>query len=410
LNAGGAGTSTGAGGAIGGADGGPDGSPGVDASPPDGGSVPPVPTREFYWSIALAESVMKKWPTNFDAAYYRAWSYVNGYMLFGFNLLYEYTGDTKYRDYMKTYIDKFVGANGSFTRGWGGGALDDILTGTTLVQLYEITKDERYHTAANTVRRAFNNYPRLSDGGFPHNGGSERYHMWIDGIFMGGLFNQRYGKTFNDAAALDEAAKQIVIYASHGERGTTGLFVHGWDERKDAPWADKTTGQSSEVWSEGLGWYALAVVETLAALPQNHPNYAKVKDILVRMIAALKDTQDPKTGRWFDVVDKGNLPDNWTDSSGTAMFVYTIRRAVELGFVPADPYAAIAERGYQGLINPTFAKVVNGMVEVYSACDGVNIQNNYAAYIRYNRVTNAKEGYAGFLWATAIMEKPPKKN
>jgi hypothetical protein len=45
-------------------------------------------------------------------------------------------------------------------------------------------------------------------------------------------------------------------------------------------------------------------------------------------------------------------------------------------------------------------------VDIYSACDGVGVQNSYQAYIKYQQKINAKEAVAGFLWATAIVERP----
>ena len=59
-----------------------------------------------------------------------------------------------------------------------------------------------------------------------------------------------------------------------------GLYLHAWTENiPKAEWADRKTGLSSEVGTEGLGWYALAIPETLAVLPKNHPRRADVADV-----------------------------------------------------------------------------------------------------------------------------------
>lgn len=47
-----------------------------------------------------------------------------------------------------------------------------------------------------------------------------------------------------------------------------------------------------------------------------------------------------------------------------------------------------------------------GLVDIYNACDGVGVQKDYAAYITFPRTINAKEAVGGFLWATALGEKP----
>jgi rhamnogalacturonyl hydrolase YesR len=372
------------------------------------------------WAISTADSIMRRYP-DFRTAYFRPWTYVHGYNLYGFEMLYRTTGDKKYLDYVKQYVDQIVDEKGNLTyRDRKTGKivpvnltnLDNIMTGNTIVAMYEHTREERYRIAAGHFREAFDTYPRTSDGCFWH-AKSLKGQVWIDGVFMGQMFLTRYGKSIGDSAyCYDEAAKQITLFAKHCRKGDTGLFYHGWSESPETTrWADPKTGLSSEVWSEGLGWYALILVETLAVLPKDHPKREEVEGILRGLAAGLKRTQDPKTGCWFQVVDKGDQPDNWTDTSGSAMFVYCLQRAIELGLISKEEYAPVVAKGYQGII--ANAKLNDeGLVDVYSACDGLGDQKDYAHYVNYKKKVNAKEAVGGFLWATAIVEKPGlnKKN
>ena len=370
-----------------------------------------------YWSIATAETIMARWP-DYSKAYFNSWTYVNGYALYGFDMLYRATGDKRYFDYTKRYIDQFVDDQGNFhgvanakgqTRNISFTNLDNMMTGNTIVMLYEYTKDDRYKKAADKIRRALDDYPRNNDGGFWH-AKSMPGQMWIDGIFMGQMFLTRYGKSIGDSQyAFNEAAKQITVYAKRAQRDKSGLYLHGLYETghgdKVAKWGDPKTGLSPEVWSEGLGWYALVVVETLDAMPKDHPQRAEVEDIYRRMAAGLKRTQDPKSGRWFQVVDKIDRPDNWTDTSGSAMFTYAIQKGIELGLIDKAEYAPVVEKGYKGIIEN--AKINDkGLVDIYSACDGLGVQQSYDRYINYKKMINAKEAVAGFLWANAIVERP----
>jgi unsaturated rhamnogalacturonyl hydrolase len=388
----------------------------VTASPEARLDYPPGQAPKF-WSVAAAETVMARWP-DYAKAYFNSWTYVNGYELYGFDMLYRATGDKKYFDYTKRYIDQFVDENGNFrgvvnARGQTNrpsfNNLDNMMTGATLVMLYEETKDGRYRKAAEKIRRALDDYPRNRDGGFWHNR-SMNGQMWIDGIFMGEMFVIRYGKSIGDSPyCWDEAAQQITVYARRAQRDDSGLYLHGVFEPGhggNVPrWADGQTGLSPEVWSEGLGWYALVVVETLAALPPDHPRRPEVEDIFRRLAAGLKRTQDLASGRWFQVVDKGALPGNWTDNSGSAMFTYALQRGIELGLLDKEKYGPVAAKGYAGITEN--AKINDrGLVDIYSACDGVGVQNSYQAYIKYQQKINAKEAVAGFLWATAIVERP----
>ena len=370
-----------------------------------------------FWSVAAADTVMARWP-DFTKAYFNSWTYVNGYELCGFEMLAHATGDQKYFDFIQRYIDQCVDADGNFlavinakgrTNRPSFNNLDSMMTGNTLVLLYEATKDNRYKQAAEKIRAALDDYPRNRDGGFWH-ARKMSGQMWIDGIFMGQMFLLRYGKSIGDRQQCwDEASKQICVYARRAEQGHSGLYLHGYFEAghgTNVPnWADPKTGLSREVWSEGLGWYALVVVEALADLPRDHPRRGEVADIFRRMAAGLKRTQDPKTGRWFQVVDKGERPDNWTDTSGSAMFTYALAKGIELGLLDRTEYSPVVKRGYQGIIGNARINE-QGLLDIYSACDGLGVQSSYERYINFKQSVNAKEAVAGFLWATAIVEQP----
>lgn len=369
------------------------------------------------WAVATAQSTMSRWP-DYTKAYWNSWTYVNGYMACAFERLYKDTGDKAYLEYIKSYIDQFIDEEGNFraVRNFKGVTrnpsycdnLDGMMAGNTLVMMYEYFKDERYKTAATHIRNCLNNYPRNKDGGFWHGRGTTG-QMWIDGIFMGQMFLLRYGKSIGDSAyAFDEAATQIISYSKSGERGNTGLYVHGVYEAghgdRVCRWASPQGGQSPEVWSEGLGWYILVLVEALETIPSTHPRYKEIKDIYVRLVAGLKKVQNPKTGGWYQVVDKPEKPDNWTETSGSAMFVYAIQQGINLGIIPKKTYGKVVADGYKFITSNALVNE-DGLVEIYEACDGLGVQDGYDKYIHYKKSINAKEAYVGFVWATEIVER-----
>ena len=377
-------------------------------------------TAPQYWSVALADSIMKRNPGTPKDRLAR-WSYVTGYTLNGIELVARSTGNPKYWDFIKRVMDQFIDEKGNLKEDIRLESLDNVMPGNIVVGLYEHTRDERYRTAANQIRKAFDKFPRNSDGGFWHNS-KLTGEMWVDGVFMGQMPLIRYGKSIGDSQySFGEAAKQITIFAKHCLKGDSGLYYHAWAEKPELAvvigshrppqpthWADPKTGLSSEVWSEGLGWYSLIVAETLAVLPKNHPQRGEVLDIYTQLAAGLKRSQDPKSGRWFQVVDKGDRLDNWTDNSGSAMFVYAIQRGLDLGLLKSAEYKPVVAKGYQGIVEN--AKINGeGRVEIYSACEGLCVQGSYADYINYPKSVNGNEAVAGFLWATAIVEKPRLK-
>ncbi len=196
-------------------------------------------------AIRLADTIMARFP-NPDDFPYRRWCYSQGYVLAGFEKLWRHTGDPRYLAYVRRFVDQHVDADGGI-RDFTGESLDDIMAGTVIVAMYEITGERRYRLAADRVRAAFEDYPRNSDGGFWHNR-SLPGEMWIDGVFMGQTFLTRYGSRIGDAKdCFGEAARQIETLASHCLKGDSGLYVHAYDERRRASWADPATGLSPEV-------------------------------------------------------------------------------------------------------------------------------------------------------------------
>src|SRR5271170_8119822 len=305
------------------------------------------------WAVAVAETIMKRNPgTPGDEL--AGWSYWKAYTLLGFEMLWRTTGDGRYFDFIKSELDPFIDEQGNLV-GVTLDSLDNIMSGSAIVALYEHTGEERYRRAANVIRHAFDDYPRNADGGFWH-GKRLAGEMWIDGVFMGQICLIRYGASIGDAEyCFDEAVGQITVFAKHCLKGESDLYLHAWAAQPDLPrvwpgnierWADPVTGLSSEVWSEGLGWYALVLAETLAVLPRGHRRRAEVVDIFVHLAGGLNRTQDRATGGWFQVVDKGERSDNWIDTSGTAMFTYALQRGIEIGLLEDAEYGSVVARGY----------------------------------------------------------------
>ena len=368
------------------------------------------------WSIALADTLMKR-NTGASGEPLTRWSYWKGYTLNGFEMLWQSTGDRRYLDFIKQQIDPTIDRNGNLV-GVKLDSLDNAMAGNIVVGLYEHTHNPRYRMAATQIRRMFDNYPRNADGGFWHNP-KRPGEMWVDGVFMGEMFLLRYGDSVGDRKyCFDEAINQITIFARHALKGKSGLYYHAWAANPDLAtvvpqrklrWAAPVTGLSPEVWSEGLGWYALVVVEALARLPAGYPGRTEVLDVYEQLAAALKRTQDPVTGGWFMVVDKPGSHENWIDTSGTAMFTYALERGIELRLLDRKEYSSAVTAGYRAITRNARINS-HGLIDILNACDGVCVQASYADYVGCKRTINAKEAVGGFLWATAVVERPGHVN
>lgn len=352
-------------------------------------------------SVQLAETIMKRYPHP-DNYPYRSWSYPQGLMLMGFVHLYEKSGDQRYKEYALKYADFHVSSEGKLYR-FTGSSMDDMMAGAVIVWAYRETGEERYRLACEEILSKFKDFPRTSKGGFWHsrNAVSE---MWVDGVFMGGMFLTHYGALIGKAeACFGEVVNQLdVIHECCHKQG--GLLYHAWSERPKTPWANRLTGCSTDVWSEGLGWYTLILAETVRLMPDHLPGKERVTGQLTELLDTLSQLQSFENGLFYQVVDKGEDPENWTDTSGSAMFLYAFAQAVQLGIGDCKTYEQVVKRCYQGIQQNCVCNE-KGLIDVLSACDGLCVQNNYDAYITYPRVVNAKEAVGAALWASVLLDE-----
>ena len=352
------------------------------------------------WAVRMANSVIARHP-NPDTIASSNFSWEVGYAMWTLEKVWRASKDPKYYTYIKKYVDQHVDANGNLS-GFSASRLDDFLPGYAILLLYEQTQAQQYRTAATTIRNAFKTYPRNSDNGFWHSTGNPN-QMWVDGVFMGQMFLARYGHATGDSTAFDEVVTQMTDIVNHCMK-TDGLLLHAYDESKKASWANPTTGLSPEVWSEGLGWYAVLIADVFDYLPADHPGRPGLMTILGQLTAGLKANQAAKSGRWCQVVDKCTLSDNWDESSGTGMFLYLSKKSIDKGYIDGTQYGAVVSNAYQGLVQKATANN-DGTVDI-NDCSSIGVQGSYSAYVSKAKQVSPPSCVSSFIAGTLMVEGP----
>ena len=350
-------------------------------------------TEDTDWSVKLCDSVMARYtPSTFGE-----WQYPQGLFLEGMWRVYQRTGNTNYYNFIKSWVDRLVTSSG-LSSNIPLNSLDNMMPGVLLCRLYQATSDNKYKTAAQQIRNRINTYPRTSDGGLVHFttvGGQ----LWLDGVFMLTIFLINYGEVFNDATYCNsECSNQLIIYNNHLRYPATKLAWHAWDENGSASWANPTTHLSPEVWCRAVGWYVVACNEVLEKLPIGHPNRQAIIDILVERLQGIKNYQDSTTGLWYQVVDKGNLTDNWVEQSGGCMYTYALSKAIDAGYVSRADYYTTAKKGYEGILS-NIELDSTGKTKLYGTCQGTPVGSPYSYYINRTQVTDDNHGQGAFLFA-----------
>jgi unsaturated rhamnogalacturonyl hydrolase len=364
-------------------------------------------------SEKMATTVMQIWKDSLVMEQGKPvkWTYDQGILLKGIEGIWKRTANPIYFQYMQKSMDNFVQADGTIrTYKLDDYNIDNILCGRNLLFLANTLVDSKYYKAAATLRSQLKTQPRTKEGGFWH---KKRYpnQMWLDGLYMGEPFYAEWAAAY-EPEAFNDIANQFVWMEKHARDATTGLLYHGWDESKEEKWANKTTGCSPNFWARAMGWYGVALVDVLEYFPDNHPRKKELTAILKRYVDAIQKVQDKQNGLWWDVLDKPTGKGNYQEASASCMFVYTIAKAVRLGWLP-DNYLPIAKKGYAGIVKE-FIEMdehqqtnLKGTVAVSGLGGTPYRDGSYEYYVGEKVVTNDPKGVGAFLIASNEMELLP---
>ncbi|PZP43927.1 MAG: glycosyl hydrolase, partial [Pseudopedobacter saltans] len=297
-----------------------------------------------------------------------------------FNFIFKNTGYFKDRFNLKSMPE--------WARFFRMGSLDDC--GAMAAALLDTKKtgdiNEYYEYIRKTADYILNKQIRLKDGtlcrNFPH-----KMTIWADDLYMSVPFLARMGKLTGDMKFFDDAIKQVEHFNRYLYDSTKGVYFHCW-------YSDIAQNGVAH-WLRCNGWMAMAQVDLLNNLPQSHPKRQELIAFLQRQLTGIARYQD-QAGLWHQIIDKH---DSYLESSGTAMFVYAIAKAVNEKWIPAS-YKSIAVEGWKGL-----SKKVTDDGKVEDVCVGTNIEENILFYYKRPRVLNDFHVSGALLLAASEMIK-----
>jgi unsaturated rhamnogalacturonyl hydrolase len=386
------------------------------------------------WSVRLADSEMARlgdklvWKEGGTAK----WDYTAGLFTLSLLKLNEQIPDPRYVKFSEDAIGSFVASNG--IRGYNSDSfkiqtynpkefqLDAINSGKTLLALWlTVTNPDnpRLFYGCAKLMEQFNDQPRTFDGGFWH---KQRYtnQMWLDGIYMGAPFYAAMGRYSQKPQPIyDDVAKQFRLIDEHTYDAKTGLNYHGWDAAKVQSWANPATGCSSNFWGRAMGWYAMALVDTLDYFPTNHPARPQIIATLKKLSADVVKFQDAKTGLWWQVMDQGGRQGNYLEATASAMFVYALAKGVNHGYLSRD-YATAAVKGYGGIVKNLIKDDGGGKWSLTQCCsvaglggspsNGKMRDGSFDYYVSEPVVSNDLKGVGPFILAGIELQQLTRTN
>jgi rhamnogalacturonyl hydrolase YesR len=237
------------------------------------------------------------------------------------------------------------------------------------------------HWSEYVARRQF----RLPDGTLARHR-PQPESLWADDLYMSVPALAQMGALTGESAWFDDAAKQVLQFHAHLWDPKAELYAHGMHVNQPL--------NPEFYWGRANAWAMLASVELLDVLPVDHPARGRILETLrahVRSVAKLQSG----SGLWHQMLDK---PDSYLETSASAIFVYSIARAINRGWISPVSYGSVAQAGWIGVTTRVNAK---GQVE--GTCVGTTLASDHVYY--YNRPASvyATHGYGPVLLAGAEM-------
>ncbi len=199
---------------------------------------------------------------------------------------------------------------------------------------------------------------RLPDGAFYR---KKAFHafmedtLWADDLYMSVPFLCRYYWLTGAARYLDDAVRQLLLFHRYLYLPERKIMSHVYDVK-----IGRATGVP---WGRGNGWVLFSCAELLAFLPAEHPDRPRLLQIFNELCEGYQTLQD-ETGMWHQVLTD---EDSYSETSGTAMFIYAFARGVRYGWLEEkDPYLLAAFKGWEGLSR----QAIDDRGNIYGVCRG----------------------------------------
>ena len=392
-----------------------------------------------HYSEWMTHSEMQRTPKSYmlDFASRPKWSYVMGIELEGMLDTYLRYGGQDILDYCKLYTDTMINTQGEI-RGYNllDYNLDNIRTGHFVTRMYQQQPEKKNLLAMQTLMKQLQRQPRtVADRVYWHKA-IYAYQVWLDGIFMGLPFRCLTApiteKNAADITAIyDDAVNQLQITYDRTFDPKTGLNRHAYDENRNMFWADKETGLSQHCWGRAQGWYTMALIEVLDAVPEDYARRPQLIELLRKDLDAVIRWQDKPTGVWYQVMDSPSRKGNYLESTCSSMFAYALLKAYRKGYVGAK-YRDAGIKAYRGIVNHFIRIDGDGTISLTNCCavaglgPGISPQveaalksinpkakakentrrdGSYAYYLSEQIRDNDAKGLGPFIWASLEMEQ-----
>jgi len=383
-----------------------------------------MPYNTYSEWMAMSEIKRNPDPTLIDFATKPKWGYVVGIELESLLDTYLSNKNEKIISYLKEYPAKMIDENGNITGyKYEDFNLDNTRPARFILRMNQLFPEKKNEIALQTVFKQLEKQPRTKDRVWWHKA-IYANQVWLDGVYMGHPFytmaapilkgEKKAEKYYNDAH------EQIAKTFNRTFDEKTGLWKHAWDETHTMFWANKETGLSKHTWARAQGWYAMAILEVLDALPKDNKHRADFIKMLNKVMKNTVKYQDNETGVWYDVLDV-NDPLNYLEATASSMFAYVLLKGARLGYFDNSLKEA-GIKAYKGILKQFVRINADKTISLTRCCEVSGLGPGPGPYVKPGKENyrrdgsfeyyisepirdNDGKGVGPFIWASLEMER-----
>lgn len=207
---------------------------------------------------------------------------------------------------------------------------------------------------------------RTQENGFTHctSDHLNEEQLWVDTLFMSGLFHTQAGLLLDKPDYVDEVSYQFLLHIKYLIDKHTGLWMHGWSFIEKHNYA-------GALWGRGNGWAAAGSVDFLAMVPDNSASVRFIREAFVQQAKAAVRFQHAN-GMWSTLIDH---PESYQEASGTAGFSYALLKGYRLGILDE----ACRDAGWLGI--RALIERINAQGEVADVSAGTSVGRDLQHYL-----------------------------
>lgn len=168
---------------------------------------------------------------------------------------------------------------------------------------------------------------------------------WCDALYMApGVYTRLYAMTGDDK------------YMEFADKEFKATYFHLFDKDENLFYRDsryfgqKEANGEKVFWGRGNGWVIGGLAEVLKTLPAMDTRYRPFYEELFTKLATRLAELQTADGFWHaSLLDPASYPS--PETSATGFIVYGLAYGINQGFLPADKFLPVVEKGWKALVS-----------------------------------------------------------